>query len=152
MTNIIPEPPVGVWPLSKLSFLVKWDNNVMLFQEVSGLGVVCQPIEYRRGDSPIFTTLKMPGIKKFGNVTMKKGILKSEKNLCDWFNQIQMNTIKRVPLTIALLDEAENPTMVWTLCNARPTKITGTDRKDGGKDVTVESIEIVHEGITIANR
>ena len=69
----------------------------------------------------------------------------------EWFNEIKMNTIKRVPVTISLLDETGAGTMVWTLANAWPTKITGTDLKSDGNEVAIETIEIVHEGITIEN-
>ena len=141
----------SVWPLPKFHFQVKWDAEVMSFQEVSGLDIEAQPIEYRHGDSPEFSTIKMPGIKKFGNVTMKKGVFKSDNKFWDWFNQIKMNTIKRVPVTISLLDETGAPTMVWTLANAWPTKLTATDLKSDGNEVSIESIEIAHEGITIAN-
>lgn len=140
-----------VWPLPKFYFQVKWDSNVMSFQEVSGLDLEAQPIEYRAGDSKNFSTIKMPGIKKSGNVTMKKGVFKSDNNFWNWFNQIKMNTIKRVPVTISLLDEGGAPTMVWTLANAWPTKITGTDLKADGNEVAVETIEIAHEGLTVAN-
>ncbi|MEN8128671.1 MAG: phage tail protein [Pseudomonadota bacterium] len=140
-----------VWPLPKFHFQVKWDSEVMSFQEISGLDIEAQPIEYRQGDSPEFSTIKMPGIKKSGNVTMKKGIFKSDNKFWDWFSQIKMNTIKRVPVTISLLDETGAPTMVWTLANAWPTKITGTDLKSDGNEVAIESIEIVHEGVTIDN-
>lgn len=139
------------WPLPKFYFQVKWDSNVMQFQEVSGLDVQSEEIKYRHGDSKDFAPIKMPGLKKYGNVTMKKGIFKGDNKFWDWFNQIKMNTIKRVPVTISLLDEGGNPTMVWTLANAWPTKITGTDLKSEGNEVAVESIEIVHEGLTIAN-
>ena len=140
-----------IWPLPKFHFQVKWDSAVMSFQEVSGLGVESTPIEYRHGDSPAFSVIKMPGIKKYGNVTMKKGVFKSDNKFWDWFNEIKMNTIKRKPVIISLLDEAGKPTMVWTLANAFPTKITGTDLKAEGNEVAVESIEIAHEGLTIAN-
>lgn len=141
----------SVWPLPKFHFQVKWDAEVMSFQEVSGLDIEAQPIEYRHGDSPEFSTIKMPGIKKFSNVTMKKGVFKSDNKFWDWFNQIKMNTIKRVPVTISLLDESGKPTMVWALANAWPTKLTATDLKSDGNEVSIESIEITHEGITIAN-
>ena len=140
-----------VWPIPKFSFQVKWDANVMSFQEVSGLSIESTPIEYRHGDSPAFSTIKMPGIKKFGNVTMKKGVFKSDNKFWDWFNKIKMNTIKRKPMTISLLDAAGAPTMVWTLTNAWPTKISGTDLKAEGNEVAVETIVIAHEGLTIAN-
>ena len=141
----------SIWPLPKFSFQVKWDSAVMSFEEVSGLDVEAQPIEYRHGDSPAYTTIKMPGLKKYSNVTMKKGVFKGDNKFWDWFNKIKMNTIQRVPVTISLLDEAGKPTMVWTLANAWPTKITGTDLKAQGNEVAIETIEIVHEGLTIAN-
>ena len=93
----------------------------------------------------------MPGIKKTGDVTLKKGVFKSDDKFWDWFNQIKMNSIKRVPVTISLLDESGSATMVWTLSNAWPTKITGTDLKSDGNEVAVESIEIAHEGLAIVN-
>ncbi len=140
-----------VWPLPKFYFQVKWDSEVLSFQEVSGLDIEAQPIEYRHGDSPEFSTITMPGIKKMSNITMKKGVFKSDNKFWDWFNQIKMNTIKRVPVTISLLDEAGSPTMVWTLANAWPTKITGTDLNSDGNEAAIETIEIAHEGLTIAN-
>jgi len=141
----------SVWPMPKFYFQVKWDSQVMSFQEVSGLDVQSEEIKYRHGDSPEFSVIKMPGMKKVGNVTMKKGVFKSDNKFWDWFNQIKMNTIKRLPVTISLLDETGAPTMVWTLANAWPTKITGTDLKAEGNEVAIETIEIVHEGLTIGN-
>jgi phage tail-like protein len=140
-----------VWPIPKFYFEVKWDDKVMSFQEVAGLDVQSEPIEYRQGDSPVFSVVKMPGIKKYGNITMKKGIFKSDNKFWIWFKEIKMNVIKRVPVTISLLDEKGAPTMVWTLANAWPTKITGTDLKSDSNDVAIETIEIAHEGITIDN-
>ena len=81
----------NVWPIPKFYFQVKWDSEVMSFQEVSELDVEAQPIEYRHGDSPQFSTISMPGLRKSGNVTMKKGVYKSDNKFWDWFNQIKMN-------------------------------------------------------------
>ena len=141
----------NVWPMPKFHFQVKWDANVMSFQEVSGLDIQSEEIKYRSGDNPVFSPIKMPGLKKYSNVTMKKGIFKGDNKFWDWLNQIKMNTIKRVPITISLLDEAGAPTMVWTLANAWPTKITSPDMKASGNEAAIESIEIAHEGISIEN-
>ncbi len=141
----------GAWPQPRFHFLVNWGDKVMHFQEVSGLDMEAQPIEYRHGDSPQFSVLKMPGLKKFSDVTMKKGIFKGDNRVWDWFNQIKANTIQRVPVTISLLDENGAPTMVWTLANAWPNKVSGTDLKSTGNEVAVESIVISHEGLTVAN-
>ncbi|MFT3956361.1 MAG: phage tail protein [Piscinibacter sp.] len=140
-----------VWPIPKFRFEVQWDSALLSFQEVSGLDAEAQPIEYRHVDSPTFSVVKMPGVRKFGNVTMKKGIFKSNDKFWDWFNEIKMNTVKHKPIAISLLDEAGKPTMVWTLANAWPTKITGTDLKAQGHEVAIETLEISHEGLIIKN-
>lgn len=140
----------AVWPLPKYVFEVKWDDTVMRFQEISGLDAESQPIEYRHGDSPSFSVIKMPGIKKYSDVTMKKGIFKNDHQFWDWFKQIQMNTIQRKSVTISLLDERGQPIMVWTLANAWPNKITGTDLKATGNEVAVETIVFSHEGLTVS--
>jgi phage tail-like protein len=123
----------------------------MSFQEVSGLQVEVEELKYRAGDSKSFGVMKMPGMMKVGNVTMKKGVYKGDNKFWVWFNEIKMNTIKRKPLTISLLDETGAPTMTWTLLNAFPLKITSTDLKAEGNEVAIETIEIAHEGLTIAN-
>jgi phage tail-like protein len=40
--------------------------------------------------------------------------------------------------------------MVWTLNNAWPTKITGTNLKSEGNEVAVESIELAFETLTVS--
>lgn len=142
----------NVWPLPKFYFQVKIGDTEVAFQEVSGLDIEAQIIEYRHGNSKEFSTVKMPGIKKSGNVTLKKGVFVKDNSFWDWFSQINMNTIERKTVVISLLDEGGNPTMVWTLNNAWPTKITGTDMKSDGNEVAVETIEVAHEGLKVENK
>jgi phage tail-like protein len=141
-----------LWPLPKFHFKVTWDGKNMSFQDVGGLEVSSDAIEYRSGDSKEFSVLKMPGMKKHGPVTMSKGVFKGDKALWEWFELVKMNTIKRKTIVISLLDEKNAPTMVWTLKNAWPSKVTGTDLKSTGNEVAIEKIEIQHEGITVENK
>ena len=140
----------AVWPQPKFRFQVKWGSNVLSFQEVSGLDVETAPIEYRAG-SRTFAPVKMPGLRKFGNVTMKKGVFKGDREFWDWMNRIKLDTAQRVPVTITLLDESGGAAMAWTLANAWPAKISAPDLKADGNEVAIESIEISHEGLTLAN-
>ena len=140
-----------IWPLPKFQFSVTMNGQTVSFQEVSGLEMEAQVIEYRAGDSASWSTVKMPGLRKFGNVTLKKGIFVHDNRFWEWFDNIKMNVIARTPMTIALLDQTGKTTMVWTLENAWPTKITGTDLKADGNEVAVETIEVAHEGLTIVN-
>lgn len=141
------------WPLPKFYFTVKLgsQDNTVSFQEISGLETETQPIEYRHGDSKQFSPIKMPGIAKTGNVTLKKGVFVKDNNFFKWYDAIKMNTIKRETVTIQLLDEKGAPTMTWTLINAWPTKISSPDMKSDANEVAVETLELAHEGLTIAN-
>ena len=93
----------------------------------------------------------MPGIAKTGNVTLKKGVFVKDNDFFKWYDDIKMNTIKRETVTIQLLDEGGKSTMTWTLINAWPTKISSPDLKSDANEVAIETLELAHEGITIAN-
>ena len=140
----------ATWPLVKFSFQVKWDDAELIFQEVTGLSSETQVIEYRGGNSKVYSTVKMPGIKKFGNVTLKKGIFKGDKALWDKYNLIQMNTIKRSTILISLLDETNAVAMSWTLLNAFPCKMTVSDMKADANEIAVETMELAHEGLSLS--
>jgi len=141
------------WPTPKFYFSVKFgsQDNAVSFQEVSGLETETQIIEYRHGNSPRFSTIKMPGIVKTGNVILKKGVFVNDNAFFTWFDAIKMNTIQRENVTIRLLDENGRNTMIWSLANAWPIKISGTDLKSDATEVCVETLELAHEGITITN-
>ncbi|WP_204345856.1 phage tail protein [Psychroserpens algicola] len=143
----------AVWPMPKFRFEVDLGDglNNVAFQEVSGLDVESQIIEYRNSNSKLFSTEKMPGLAKYGNVTMKRGVFVNDNTFWDWHAQVSMNTIKRRTVIIKLLDETGQVTMQWLLHNAWPTKITSTDLKSDGNEIAVDTIEIAHEQIIITN-
>lgn len=143
----------AIWPMPKFMFEVDFGNELkgVAFQEVSGMNVENQVIDYRKSNSPGFSTEKMPGIHKYGNVTMKRGVFVNDNTFWKWHQQITMNTITRQTVLIKLLDESGKVTMQWTLNNAWPTKITSTDLKSDGNEVAIDTIEIAHEQMTISN-
>lgn len=139
------------YPLPKFHFQVEWGGSKIGFTEVSGLDITTEVIEYRDGASPEYSKIKMPGQRKFSNITLKRGTFKSDNQFYLWFNTVSLNTIERRNLTIALLNENHEPVIVWKVKNAWPSKITPTDLKADGNDVAIESVELAHEGLTIQN-
>ena len=137
------------WPLVKFQFSVKIGNDEFLFQEVTGLSSETQVIEYRVGNSAAYSTVKMPGIKKFGNVTMKKGMFKDDKKLWEMYNKIKMNTFERQNVVISLLDEANGVAMSWDLKNSFPVKMSIADLKADANEAAVETLELAHEGFNL---
>lgn len=142
-----------IWPIPKFRFEVDLGIELtnIAFQEVSGLDVENQIIKYRKSNSKLFSTEKMPGIAKYGNITMKRGIFPNDNTFWKWMDEIKMNTIKRRTVLIKLLDERGKVAIQWQLNNAWPTKITGTDLKSDGNEVAVDTLEISHEQLMITN-
>ena len=143
----------AIWPMPKFRFEVDLGGelNNVAFQEVSGMDVENQIIEYRKSNSSSFPTEEMPGLAKYGNITMKRGVFVNDNTFWDWHAQITMNTVKRRTVIIKLLDDQGKVTMQWELKNAWPTKITSTDLKSDGNEVAVDTIEIAHEQLVIRN-
>ena len=139
------------YPLPKFHFQVDWAGARIGFTEITGLDVESEVIEYRDGASPEFSKLKMPGMQKYSNITMKRGVFASDNEYFDWWNTVSLNTVERRDLTISLLNEAHEPVMVWKVKNAWPTKITSTDLKSDGNETAVESIDLAHDGLSIMN-
>ena len=141
----------SIWPLPEFSFKVSIDDiGDMSFKEISGLDMEFDVIEYRVGDSKEITKVKMPGLRKSGDVALKKGVFVSDTKFWEWIGEVKLNTIKRRSVTIRLLDESGSPAQSWKLINAWPKKITVEGFKTDGNNVAMETLILVHEGITPA--
>lgn len=139
------------YPLPKFHFQVDWNGTKIGFTEVSGMEIETELLEYRDGSSPEYSKIKMPGMRKYSNITLKRGTFKSDNEFYDWFNTVKLNTIERRDITISLLNEEHEPVVVWKVKNAWPSKVSATDLKSDGNEVAIETMELVHEGLTIQN-
>lgn len=139
------------YPLVKFHFQVEWSGTKIGFSEVSGLDVETEVVEYRDGANPEYSKVKMPGMQKFSNITLKRGTFATDNEFYNWWNTVKLNTIERRDITISLLNEEHEPVVTWKVKNAWPAKVQSTDLKADGNEVAIESMEIVHEGLTIQN-
>jgi len=139
------------YPIVKFHFQVEWGGTKIGFTEVSGLDVETEVVEYRHGASPEYFKTKMPGMQKYSNITLKRGTFATDNEYFAWWNTVKLNTIERRDITISLLNEEHAPVVVWKVKNAWPTKIQSTDLKADGNEVAIESMELVHEGLSIQN-
>jgi phage tail-like protein len=139
------------YPQPKFHFQVEWGGARIGFTEASGLDVETEVIEYREGASPEYSKLKIPGMQKYPNVTLKRGVFKSDNEYFEWWNTVALNTVERRDVIVSLLNEAHEPVVVWKVKNAWPAKIASTDLKADGNEIAIESVELAHDGLTIQN-
>jgi len=139
------------YPIPVFHFRVEWGGKRVGFSEVTGLTQENQAIEYRDGSFPEYSSIKMPGLRKFSNITLKRGVVKGDNEFFGWLSTVKLNTVERRDLVISLLNETHQPVMVWKVMNAFPVKVEGPPLKAVGNEVAIESVEIAHEGLELHN-
>jgi phage tail-like protein len=133
-------------PYSAFNFIVEIDGlEVAGFSECSGLTTETDPIEYRNGDEDI-TVRNLPGLKKFTNISLKRGYTQS-KELWDWRKTVMDGMTERKPGAIVLLDEAREPALRWTFREGWPTKLEGPSLNAKNNEVAIETLEIAIEDL-----
>jgi phage tail-like protein len=143
------------YPLPKFHFQVEWGGTKIGFTECTGLTVETEAIKYRHGASPEYVHTQQPGLKKYGNITLKRGTFEKDNEYFDWWKQTKFFEAKgeqfRRTITIKLLNESHEPIVTWEVKNAWPVKVQSADLKADANEVAIESMDLIHEGIEIKN-
>jgi phage tail-like protein len=137
------------YPLPKFHFLVQWGGERVGFSEVTGLDIQVEAIEYREGSSPEYSKIKMPGMQKYSNITLKRGSMGGDSDFYKWINTTSLNTVERRDIIISLLNETHSPVVSWKAKNAFAVKVQASDLKADGNEVAIETLELAHEGLNI---
>ena len=116
------------------------------FQEVSGIGIEVTVAEYRNGNHKENSVMKITGMNKSTDVTMKRGVIGS-LNLYQWLNDIRNgseNSLRNV--TIQLQNEDHTDVVAtWKLLRARIIKHTSGPLNAKGTDVAMEEMVLAYE-------
>jgi phage tail-like protein len=118
------------------------------FSEVEVPSGEIEVIEYREGADRVNTARKLPGLAKYPNVTLKRGITGST-DLFEWWKSVRDGQVVRRNVTITLLDEQRQAVYRWLLRSAWPVKIEGPTLNASGNEVAIETLELAHEGLEI---
>jgi phage tail-like protein len=122
------------------------------FRECSGLDATTDPVDYREGTDKGRIVRKLSGLNKHSNITLKFGTT-DDHSLWDWHklaidgksDQMRKNG------SIVLMDETGDGEKVrWNFVQGWATKWTGPSFNATANDVAIETLEIVHEGLTKA--
>jgi phage tail-like protein len=136
-------------PYRAFNFRVDVDGlTLAAFSEVSGLTADGDPVEYREGTDIPNTVRKLVGLRKFSNITLKRGYTQNQE-LWNWYRNIANGQSDRRSVSIILMDERKTDVMRWEVENAWINKIEGPSFKASGNEVAIESCDLVHEGLTL---
>jgi phage tail-like protein len=143
------EDPYGAYNFQVIVNGVSDDGGAVkgAFMECAGLEVELAPIDYRTGTEDIHVR-KLPGLKKFPNITLKRGII-GDVAFWNWILDGLNGQVQRKEGSILLLDENRQEVMRWNFKRAWPCKWTGPAMKAAANEIATEALEICHEGIEI---
>lgn len=136
-------------PIPAFHFDVDWGGTRTGFAAVSGLDIELQAIEYREGNEREYGARKMPGLRKYGNITLKRGIVPGDNEFYDWLNTARLHQVQRRDITIRLLNEEHEPVVIWKVRRAWITRLEGPTLHATTNEVAIETIELAHDGLSI---
>lgn len=153
------------YPLTKMNFLVTVDgvSGTAAFSEVSGIEATVDVIEFRQGNAHSLAPVKIPGLVKHGNVTLKFGYT-LDSAFKTWIQECVSEVRGEMPrsrVQIEMIDinggapqnlvESISGTRVWVLTNAWVTKYTAPDLNASQSEVAIETVELAYEELIIPN-
>lgn len=133
-------------PLKNFRFRVEIaDIEAGGFSEVSGLEITTDAIDYRNGNE-VSNLRKLPGMTRYGNVTLKRG-LSDSMALYDWHREVVDGELQRRTVVVILLDEKRQDRARFEIIEAWPCRYEASTLDGEGNAVAIETVELCNEGI-----
>jgi phage tail-like protein len=117
------------------------------FAECSGLQIETEVFEWEEGGNNN-GKVRLAGRTKYSNLVLKRGLASFE--LWDWYQKVVVGTPERRTIGIVLYnpkDKGVEP-LRWSITGALPIKWVGPTLKAGATEVAIETLEVVHHGLT----
>ena len=141
-------------PYGNFNFLVQFSNATATtnagFQEVSGMNVEVTSADYRVGNSLVNHPVKVNGVYKVGDVTLKRGLI-GATDLYLLTNAIRTGDRSVIQdVQVQLQDETHTKVFTFILKNARPIRYTApTFNAKGGTEVAIEELVLSCEDLQV---
>lgn len=117
------------------------------FTECSGLGMEREVYTYEEGGVNDYVH-KLPGRTKYTNVVLKRGMTNSSE-LWAWYQRgLHDGKVSLRNISIILYERDGQVAQRWNLSRSYPVKWTGPAFKSDSSQAAIETLELVHHGIT----
>jgi len=140
-------------PYGQFNFLVDLgvgtEGPIAGFQECGPFTTSVAVIEYRNGNDKDNSPMKLSGLTRVDDVTLRRGVIGS-LDLYEWLDQVRNGDPAAVRnVTIDLLNEDRTPVMTWKLMGARPVRYSIGPLNAKGSDVAIEELTLAYEQLVL---
>jgi len=135
------------YPFTRYRYKVEVDGGQAGFSEVTGFDANIDVVEYREGNAAVPTVQKLPGLRKYGNITLKWGLTDSQV-MYNWIKDSLLKNVTRKDVAITLMNEDGEDVATWKIIQAWPIKYTAPEFNATSSEVAIEQLELAHEGMT----
>ena len=137
-------------PYDAFSFLVDIGGTKTAFAECVLPVASIEVIEYREGEDSMNNVHKLPGLVKYGNLVLKRGLTDSLA-LWQWFSAFATGTGTMQTVTVTLRDRGMNPVIRWTFTNAWPVRYESPVLNGKTSALAIETLELAVDGMQVTN-
>jgi phage tail-like protein len=136
-------------PYETYNFMVTIDAvPAAMFTECVLPTVSFDVVEYRQGNDAVNNVHKLPGLARYGNLTLRRGMTNTLA-LWDWVKAFLEGTGNMETIGVLLLDAKRNPVIQWQFTNCWPIKYELPVLNGHNSALAIESVEIAVEGMTM---
>lgn len=146
-------------PYAQFNFQVEFDKGDAVtskagFQEISGIGMEVGVAEYRTGNAATNNVIKITGLNKSSDVTLKRGAI-GALDLYSWLDEVRNGNRGTRTVTIQLRTETAGnpvPVLTWKLNEARITKYTCGSFSAKSNEIAMEELVLTYERLTMEDK
>jgi phage tail-like protein len=140
-------------PHDASNFIVAIDGvPVASFSECILPAVSIEVIEYREGADSEGNIHKLPGLVRYGDLILRRGLSSSPNSLAlwEWFSGFVRGNGTMKAMTVTLLDGQKNPIMQWSFSNAWPVKYEAPVLNGKTSALAIETLEVAVEEMKVS--
>ncbi len=106
-------------------------------------------IRYREGSDPVDSVRQLPGLLRFSDCVLQRGVIPADHEFFQWMNTTHFGLAERRDVLVSLLDEQHQPTLTWRLRNTFPVGLEWSPLDAQGSGVLIETLRLSVEAMDL---
>lgn len=148
--GVIPLSTSSTHPYNAFNFIVEIGSKPAAgFEECILPAASIEVLEYREGIELTTNVHKLPGLVRYGNLVLKRGLTDS-MDLWTWFDSIVSGAGTTQDVVVTLRDATKNPAVMWKFKNCWPVKYEPSPLNATRSGLAIETLELAVDGMEIA--